>query len=163
MTEQDRPRFGGVDLVAVAFPEERIPDRVKEEIAAVVASGTVTLVDLVVVRRGNDGALTVIELEDLGDELDIDTIELPGGGLTGQEDIDEIAAGLPEGTSAIVLLFENTWARGFVQAANDADGVVLAHERIPGEVVNAVLDLAELDDDELAEVLDGAVDDSPQA
>ncbi|WP_454042090.1 DUF6325 family protein [Cellulosimicrobium sp. Marseille-Q8652] len=138
--------FGPVEIVAIAFPSDRVPSGVQTAVADVLAEGTVTLLDLAVVRRSENGDAEFLELTDLGDEIEITDIELSGAGLAGEEDLDEVAAGLAPGTSALVLVVEHTWARGVVGAAADADGVVLFSERIPAEVVNEVADLALAED-----------------
>ncbi|MBO9552988.1 DUF6325 family protein [Cellulomonas sp.] len=135
--------FGPVDLYAIGFPEERVPERVRDELLALLENDAVRVVDLVVVRKSLDGELSVIEVEDFGDELQITDVELAGAGLTGGEDVDEIGAGLPPGGSALVAVVEHVWARGFVAAARDAGAIVLASERIPAEVVNALVELDE--------------------
>lgn len=135
--------FGPVDLYAIGFPEERVPERVREELLALLENDAVRVVDLVLVRKSLDGDLSVIEVEDFGDELQITDVELAGAGLTGGEDVDEIGAGLPPGGSALVAVVEHVWARGFVAAARDAGAIVLASERIPAEVVNALVELDE--------------------
>jgi uncharacterized membrane protein len=138
--------FGPVEIVAIAFPADRIPADVQTSVLDVLAAGTVTLLDLAVVRRSEDGSVELLEVTDLGDELEITDVELTGAGLAGEEDLDEVAAGLAPGTSALVLVVEHTWARGVVGAARDAGGVVLLSERIPAEVVNEVADLALVED-----------------
>ncbi|WP_454728305.1 DUF6325 family protein [Cellulosimicrobium protaetiae] len=134
--------FGPVEIVAVAFPTDRIPGGVQASVLKVLAEGTVTLLDLAVVRRSDGGDVEVIEVTDLGVELEITDVELTGAGLAGEEDLDAVAAGLAPGTSALVLVVEHTWARGVIAATSAADGVVLLSERIPAEVVNEVADLA---------------------
>lgn len=138
--------FGPVEIVAVAFPTDRIPAGVQASVLEVLAEGTVTLLDLAVVRRSDEGDVEVVEVTDLGDELEITDVELSGAGLAGEEDLDEVAAGLAPGTSALVLVVEHTWARGVIAATSAADGVVLLSERVPAEVVNEVADLALVDD-----------------
>jgi len=138
--------FGPVEIVAIAFPTARVPSGVQASVLEVLAEGTVTLLDLAVVRRSEDGDVEVVEVSDLGDELEITDVELTGAGLAGEEDLDEVAAGLTPGTSALVLVVEHTWARGVIAATSASDGVVLLSERIPAEVVNEVADLALVED-----------------
>ncbi|WP_353707113.1 DUF6325 family protein [Cellulosimicrobium sp. ES-005] len=138
--------FGPVEIVAIAFPSDRIPAGVQASVLEVLAEGTVTLLDLAVVRRSEAGDVEVAEVTDLGDELEITDVELTGAGLAGEEDLDAVAAGLAPGTSALVLVVEHTWARGVIAATGAADGVVLLSERIPAEVVNEVADLALVED-----------------
>ncbi|MBD8059423.1 DUF1269 domain-containing protein [Cellulomonas sp. JH27-2] len=133
--------FGPVELIALGFPDDRIPDEVKAQLAALVVSEQVRIIDLVVVRRPLEGDLEIIELEDLGDELAITDVELEGGGLAGDEDIADIAEAVPAGTSALVLVFEHVWSNGIAQAIRETGGVLLAAERIPAEVVAAIAEL----------------------
>jgi uncharacterized membrane protein len=144
--------FGPVELYALEFPDDRIPDAVKTELLRLVDADQVRILDLVVLRRPQDGSVEVIELEQVADELELVGIGLAAPGLTGEEDIDHVAANLAPGSSALVVVVENVWMRGIVGAIRDSGGIVLAAERIPAEVVNA---LAEIDDaDDVAALTD---------
>ena len=46
-----------------------------------------------------------------------------------------MAANLSENSSAAILVWENTWAERFADAVLGSKGQVVAHERIPAEVV----------------------------
>ena len=52
-----------------------------------------------------------------------------------------IAADMDINTTAGLLLVENLWAIKFGEAVLRADGRVVAHERIPFEVVNETLEI----------------------
>ncbi|MFI9489540.1 DUF6325 family protein [Promicromonospora sp. NPDC052451] len=138
-----QPSFGPVELVALAFDTPRIPPSVTRAVLDVAAGGAVTLLDLAVVRRGEDGEIALLEAHELGDEIDLVTVELPAAGLTGDEDLREIAAAVDPGTSVLVLAIEHTWSRALVQAAVDADAEVILHERVPATTVNEVAAQAE--------------------
>ncbi|MEN0127958.1 MAG: DUF6325 family protein [Brevundimonas sp.] len=139
--------FGAVELVAITFPQDRVPDEVKAQVALLVAAEQVRIIDLVVVRRPDEDTLDVVELTDIDGDGDLDFLEteLVGLGLAGQEDIDAIAGDLEVGTSALVIVFEHLWSRGVAAAARAAGGVLVTSERIPAEVVAAIVELAELD------------------
>jgi hypothetical protein len=137
--------FGPVELIAFAFPQDRIPDEVKAQVALLVATNQVRVVDLVVVRRPDADRIDVIELSDLDGGLDLPVSELVGSGLAGQEDIDAVASGLAVGFSAVVLVLEHLWSAGVADAVRASGGVLVASERIPAEVVAAIVELAELD------------------
>lgn len=134
--------FGPVEIVAVAFPSDRVPVDVRAAVLDVLVEGTVTLLDLVVVRQSESGDVEILEVSDLGDVVELTDVELPGAGLAGQEDLEHVAGVLAPGTTALVLVVEHTWARGVVAATRAADGIVVLSERIPAEVVNEVADLA---------------------
>src|SRR5690349_20940213 len=128
--------FGPADLYVVAFPEDHIPAPVRESLLATLESGVITLLDLTVVRRTADGEIDILEVDVLGDEIDLTEIELSGSGLLGEEDLDLLTRELPAGSSALVVLLENTWARSIAGAVRDAGATVLAVDRFPAEVVN---------------------------
>jgi len=58
------------------------------------------------------------------------------------DDIVEVAGDLTPGTSCLLVLMENTWARKITKAVLDAGATVVAVERFPAEVVNEVAALA---------------------
>jgi uncharacterized membrane protein len=135
--------FGPVELVALAFDAPRIPPAVARAVLDVARGDAVTLLDLAVVRRGDDGEIAVLEAHDLGDEVELVAVELPASGLTGDEDLREIASAVNPGTSVLVLAIEHTWSRQLVSAAMDADADVILHERVPAATVNEIAALAE--------------------
>lgn len=140
--------YGPADLYVVAFPEDHVPDRVKEALLASLTSGVITLLDLTLIKRAADGSAEVIEIENLGDEFDLTVLDASSTGLIGDEDIDDLVAEMEPGTSALAVLLENTWARSIAGAVIDSGAVVLAAERIPADVVNEVAALAGLAESE---------------
>lgn len=128
---------GPVELVALAVPDLLSPDLIRE-LAAVSQNDAVRLLDLVLLTKTDDGALEIQEVGEVSiDDLDFD-LGLDGGGLTSHEDLEVIAAGLPSGTSAVVLLIENVWAAGIAAALEQAGGGVVASEWLPAAVVNDI-------------------------
>ena len=134
--------YGRADLYVVAFPSEHVPDQIREAVLQTLSSGVIKLLDLVLVRRGQDGSTEVLEIESLGEEFDLTLIETTGSGLVGQEDLDELIEEVEPGTSVLVFLFENTWARSIAAAVRDTGAVVISAQRFPAEVVNEVAELA---------------------
>lgn len=134
--------YGPADLYVVAFPSEHVPDQIREAVLQTLSSGVIKLLDLVLVRRAQDGSTEVLEIENLGDEFDLTLIETTGSGLVGQEDIDELIEEVEPGTSVLVFLFENTWARSIAAAVRDTGAVVISAQRFPADVVNEVAELA---------------------
>jgi Family of unknown function (DUF6325) len=138
--------FGPVELFVIAFPQERIPESFRSSVLGVLAGGAVTLLDLTVIHH-TDAGLEVLELEMVGDEVDLTSVELPAQGLIGDEDLESLADGLAIGTTALVLAIEHTWARSVVAAVQESGAQVIATERIPADVVNQVVALAQSDDE----------------
>jgi uncharacterized membrane protein len=134
--------YGPADLYVVAFPSEHVPGQIREAVLATLTSGVITLLDLVLVRRAADGSTEVLEIESLGEEFDLDLVKTTGSGLVGQEDLDELVEDVEPGTSVLVFLFENTWARSIAAAVRDTGAVVISAQRFPADVVNEVAELA---------------------
>jgi hypothetical protein len=142
--------FGPVELFALSFPQSRLPQGFRDSVAEVLESGVVTLLDLAVLRRSADGGLEVIELESVGDELELTSVELPAQGLIGEEDLETLAGELDASGTTVVLAVEHSWARRVAASVLQAGATVVANERIPAAAVNEVAALAE-DDAESAQ------------
>jgi hypothetical protein len=63
-----------------------------------------------------------------------------GNGLISDEDLEEFAVALTPGSSAAVLAFEHTWFKPLRDELVDSGGVLIADIRVPGLVVQEVLD-----------------------
>ena len=89
--------YGPVEFYASGFDGDHPGPGVLKAIDDLVKSGTVNLLDLVFVRRSEDGELDIIEFADTPDS---DMLALELDGLAGEEDVTDLAADLPPGSSA---------------------------------------------------------------
>ena len=64
--------------------------------------------------------------------------------LLSSEDVDEFAAALEPGSSALALVFEHTWMLPVRDAVAASGGVLLADIHVPADVVDEVLAAVEL-------------------
>ncbi len=128
---------GPVDFLLIEFPGDVPLDETAAEMLALIDAGIVSLWDLVAIRKEEDGTFSGIELDAVHESFT--AFEGARSGILGDEDIAEAAAALEPGTVAVLLVWENTWAEGFVTAAFSAGGQVAASGRIPvAEVVEAL-------------------------
>ena len=129
--------YGPVELYLVGF-EGEAPDRgTIAALAELVDSGIVRVLDFVLISKGDDGSLTVIEVEDEDFPLDLHEV-----GIAGDEDIAELAELVPPGASAAIVAMELVYARRLAENLAASGAVVLSAERIPAPIVNEVLALA---------------------
>lgn len=135
--------YGPVDLYLVGFEGDRPDEGTLEAIRELVAGGEIRLLDFLVVSREPDGSLQVSEFEEIADDYGFGVTELETIGLVGDEDVEEFAEQIPVGTSAALLAIELVWAKRLASRFAQSGGIVLAAERIPAPVVNAVLAEAE--------------------
>jgi Family of unknown function (DUF6325) len=92
----------------------------------------------VFIYKDEEGNVAAMELEELdADQASgIDDVA-DAEGLLNDEDIAIAAEGLENNSSGALMLFENVWAAKFAEAVRNADGQLVANERIPYEIVAA--------------------------
>jgi nitrogen regulatory protein PII-like uncharacterized protein len=92
----------------------------------------------VFIYKDADGNVAAMEIEEVDEEEAGGMSDVAdAGGLLNDEDIEIAAEGLANNSSGAVMLFENVWAARFVEAVRNADGELVANERIPYEIVEA--------------------------
>lgn len=129
---------GPVEIAVIAFPGSQFNAAVAPALADLVDAGTVSILDVVVVTRTQEGEVVALEITD----LEVDPFADVDGEVTGilsEEDAIEIGARLDPGSTAAIIVWENTWARRVVAAIRAAGGQLVAHDRIDAETVNRVL------------------------
>ena len=137
---------GPVDILIVGFPTTVFDGSMAPALTELVASGTVRLLDLLVVAKELDGTLSYLEISEAGEAVAADVLALAGDepGLLAEDDVAAVADGLAPGTSAALIVWENTWALRAVQSVAGNGGVVIAHERVSAVEVAAALEGASL-------------------
>ena len=136
--------LGPVSYTVVAFPGNRFNGNIAPEVEKLVSNGTVRILDLVFVAKDEAGDTISLEFDQMDELVPFGELEGDVGGLVNAEDLDHVAQGLPEGNSALVIVWEDLWARGFVEAVQEAGGVVIDTARIPRDLIESALqDLAE--------------------
>lgn len=135
-------RYGPVEILLISFDGDRPGAALGRALRELIDEKTITLLDLLFVARGADGELRIVEVDDLPQKAELPDLQLGELGLAGLDDVEELAAELPPGTSAAVLVVELAWARNFASVLAASGGAVLHQERIPAAVVNEVLEAA---------------------
>jgi len=139
--------LGPIEVLVVGFPGNRFNGEIIPEIQQLVESGTISVVDGLFVLKDEDGAIELLEFEQLDSNDDasrLATLLDQVDSLISAEDIDELTATLEPNSSAAVLVFEHTWAKPFRDAIISSGGVLAADLRIPGAAVEQLLaELAE--------------------
>ena len=130
-TTLDVTSIGPVDVAVIAFETDRLNGQVAPALAELQASGTVRIIDLAFVVKREDGSTEIIEIEDSDVYEEFARIaEDEKFDLLSDEEIREIADALVEGTGALVVVWENSWAAKLANAIRDCGGVVVALERV---------------------------------
>ncbi|HVD38436.1 MAG TPA: DUF6325 family protein [Solirubrobacterales bacterium] len=135
---------GPIDYVLIEWRGQQPNGEAMPHLLDLVERGVVRILDVAFILKEEDGSVAGIELADLGDgAAQLSVFEGASSGLISDEDVGEAAGALEPGTSAALLVFENTWAAPFVAAVRRSGGELVASGRIPAEDVLAALDAAE--------------------
>ncbi|WP_436848496.1 DUF6325 family protein [Streptomyces asoensis] len=134
--------MGPIDYVVVEFPGNRMTGEGFPLLVDLVDRGLIRILDLLFVRKDEDGSVVGMEIADLtGDgALDLAVFEGASSGLLGQDDIAEAGGALEPGNSAAILVYENLWAAPFATALRRGGAQLVASGRIPVPAVLAALD-----------------------
>lgn len=133
--------LGPIDYVLIEWTDGQPTGEGLPHLVDLVDRGVIRLLDLIFLTKAEDGSVAVIELADLGDELTV--FEGVSSGLVGDDDLADAGEVLDPGTSAALLVYENTWAAPFATAVRRAGGQMVASGRIPVQDLIAAIDAAE--------------------
>ena len=138
----DVEAIGPVSYLIVEFPGSKMTGEGLPILVDLVDRGLIRILDLLFVKRDEDGTLTTAELTDLdGDgELDLMVFEGAASGLLDESDLADAASVVEPGSSAAILLFENRWAAPFTQALRSGGANLVAAGYIPQDALLAALD-----------------------
>jgi uncharacterized membrane protein len=130
--------IGPVDVAVLYFEGSKFNGAVAPALADLQAAGIVRIIDVALIVKDLDGVATFVEIEDadiadafasVGQSLD----------LLSTEDLEGLGEGLDAGSSALVVVWENTWAGRLAAAVRGSNGRLVALERIPHDVVLTAL------------------------
>ncbi len=128
-----------VEYVIIEFPGNRFTGEIAPAIAALVDRGLVHIIDLVFVRKDADGSVTYFEYDDLDELSGFAEIDGEADGLLSDTDIAEMAVDLAPDSSALFVVWEDTWAGDLGRAVRKVGGELIAGGRIPYQIVDEAL------------------------
>ncbi len=150
MTETtDVEELGPLDRIVVEFPGSRFSGEIAPVLADLVERDLIRVLDLLVIKKDEDGTFEAFELSDLENEEVGELIvhEAQLAMLLNAEDVEAMAAAVEPGSSAAVLVWEHKWAGPFGAAVRRSGGQLVASGRIPTQALLAAVeaDAAELE------------------
>ena len=137
--------MGPIDYLVVEFPGSKMTGKGMPLLVDLVERGIVRVLDLVFVSKDMDGNLVGIEVADFDGDgaLDLAVFEGASSGLLDEDDISEAGSVLEPGSSAGILVYENTWAAPLAREIRRGGGQLVAGGRIPVQALLARLEAAE--------------------
>jgi hypothetical protein len=142
MSDENVDEFGPVDYLVVEFPAgtSHFNGEMAAELAGLVDSGTIRLLDLLILQKDADGSVEAAEIDDLDSVDELRQLETEVAEILAAEDVEHLAEAMEPGSIAGVLVYENLWAAPFASAARRSGGQLIASGRIPIQAIIASLE-----------------------
>jgi hypothetical protein len=134
---------GPIDFLLMEFPLAQLTGEASAALVDLVERGIIRLYDLMVISKDETGLVEVLELTDPAGVGGFTYFAGARSGLLGDDDRTAAAEAMEPGTVAVLLVYENTWAVPFVEAARNSGGDVIAGARIPAADVMGALEALE--------------------
>jgi len=144
--------IGPLEYVVISANDQQLKSALFAELNAIHETGMIRVVDLIFATKAADGSVVMQEVSELSEDESAVYAGIADDlmGLLTAEDIEQLTAQIPPGSSAIVILFEHTWVIGLTEAIRKGGGVVfnvgmVSHEALAH--VSAELAAAKEDQD----------------
>ena len=133
--------IGPVEYIAIAFPGNKFSGEIIPAIRELQDSGTIRVLDLVIITKDDDGNVASIELNEASPETQATfaALGVENRNLLGQEDFEDIGNALDPNSTAALMIWENVWAERFATSLRNADGILVANGRIPAALVEEIM------------------------
>lgn len=134
--------LGPVDWIVVEFPGSRFNGEIAPALRELVQRDLIRVLDLLVLKKDVDGSLDAFELSHLddGEVGELRGYESELAMLLSEEDVVAVANAIEPGSSAAVLVWENSWAAPFASAVRESGGQLVASGRIPVQALLAAIE-----------------------
>jgi len=149
MGNNDVDELGPVDWMVVEFPGSKFNGQMAPALRDLVQRDLIRVLDLLMLKKDDDGSLEAFELTDLDESEigDLRTNEAELALLLSEDDVTAVAAAIEPGSAAAVLVWENTWAAPFASAVRHSGGQLVASGRIPIQALLAAVEADEQDEE----------------
>jgi hypothetical protein len=133
--------IGPVEYIAIAFPGNKFSGEIIPAIQKLQESGTIRVLDLVIITKDGDGNVAAIELAEASPETQATfaVLGVETKNLLGEEDFEDIGSALDPNSTAALMIWENVWAAEFAKSLRNADGILIANGRIPAALVEELI------------------------
>ena len=131
-------KHGPVDVIVLAAGEPRLDGSVFAELERQAASGTIRVLDAMLLVKDTEGKPWRLDLEDLPPDMKtaVGFIETGTRGLFDAEDAETLYEGMVPGSAVLALAIEHAWAVKLVNTLYDAGVEMALNFRVPAPIVD---------------------------
>jgi len=129
---------GPVDVIVLAAGEPRFHGGVLTELERQAATGTIRVLDAMILVKDEEGRSWALNIEDLEPEeaAPLGFIDTGTRGLFDSEDAETLMEGMVPGSAVVALAIEHTWAIALVNALEQAGVEAAFNFRVPAPIVD---------------------------
>jgi hypothetical protein len=127
------PELAPIDIVVIGYPPDApMTGDAVPILLDLVQRGIVRVIDVMIVIKDEDGAVTGHDPADVDAERAGSLSEFAGAssGLLSGADAEKVGAELEPGWVAAIIVYENRWAAPFIAEVRRNGGVPIATERV---------------------------------
>jgi len=131
-------KHGPVDVVVLAAGEPRFDGTILFELKRLAASGTIRVLDAMLLFKNENGLHASLDLEDLPPDQKeaLGFIETDTRGMFDAADAATLFEGMVPGSAVCALAIEHAWAVQLVNAIHDAGVELAMNFRVPAPIVD---------------------------
>jgi Family of unknown function (DUF6325) len=134
--------LGPIDFLAVEFPDAHITSGGFEQLLALADGGLISILDMEFIASDSDGHARKVDLAELNSPGSADLRAWAGAssGLLDDSDLQQIASAIRPGSVAAVVVYENRWVFGVVDAWRREGARLIADGGLSPDELVAALD-----------------------
>ena len=143
MSAAEVSEMGPIDYVLIEWRDQQPRGEALPHLIALAESGIIRILDLTFFTKSEDGEVTVLAAADAAAVEGLEELLGASSGLLSEEDLEEAGDVLEPGTSAGLIVYENSWAAPFATAVRANGGELIAGGRIPIQSLLEAIEQAE--------------------
>jgi hypothetical protein len=126
-----------MELAVLEFADPAYDGSMASALSDLVERQIVAIVDLLILRKSSEGEVEVVELADAEGAVGDQFADLDGDvmWLLSDRDVAAVADHLEPGSTGVVVVWENVWARQMREAIARSGGRLVVHDRLDTEEV----------------------------
>jgi uncharacterized protein DUF6325 len=141
----DGDDLGPVDFLAIEFPGGRLTAAGFEQLLSLADQGVVDILDMEFITKDAYGNSKKVDVWEFAVPSGVDLSAWAGAssGLLDDSDVGQISAAMQPGSVAVVVIYENRWVLGLVDAWRRDGARMIASGGLSADEIVAALDAAE--------------------
>ena len=143
--ESDGDELGPVDFLAIEFPGGRLTAPGFEKLLGLADQRIVDILDMEFIAKDAEGTSKKVDVWEFAVPAGVDLAAWAGAssGLLDDSDVAEISAAMQPGSVAVVVIYENRWVLGLVDAWRRDGARLIADGGLSADDIVAALDATE--------------------